>query len=240
MRRIASILYGVQPSKVTKEQEGLITSIWVFSISVIVAIIGTILALASFVLADREVFTPKNVIKKPISKSLRKLIYSIRKLILKRRSFYERNDEPRLNNLVKAITSTFLNLKERLLNPKIKYIEKPIEKIVTVTKEVPVDKIVFKEVPKEIIKKEMVYVPLYSIDGGTVDLTGELDDISNSNETKQNIKKALEQYKTKSKEVSSETKKDIEENLEKHKKKIEESDKEWLKSKNTSLMITPH
>ena len=35
----------------------------------------------------------------------------------------------------------------------------------------PVDKIVIQEVPKEIIRKELVYVPLYSVDSGTIDTT---------------------------------------------------------------------
>ncbi len=38
-----------------------------------------------------------------------------------------------------------------------------------VIKEVPgPEKIVFKEVPKEIIRKEIVYVPLYSVNEGTI------------------------------------------------------------------------
>ena len=35
----------------------------------------------------------------------------------------------------------------------------------------PVDKIVIQEVPKEIIRKELIYVPLYSVDSGTIDTT---------------------------------------------------------------------
>ena len=43
-----------------------------------------------------------------------------------------------------------------------------------IEKEVPVDKIVIKEVPKEIIRKELVYVPLYSTDSGLIDASNEL------------------------------------------------------------------
>ena len=53
----------------------------------------------------------------------------------------------------------------------------PVEKIVEVEKEiikeveVPVEKVVIQEVPKEIVRKELVYVPLYSVESGTIDTT---------------------------------------------------------------------
>ena len=195
MRRFASVIYGVPPARVTPDQVGLVTRIWLISVSLIVSLIGTILALASFVLADREVFTPKNITKKPIRSSLRRLILS-------RRKFYQKNNETRFANFLRASTEFLSAAKERLLRPKIKYFERPVEKIVTVTKEVPVDKVVYKEVPKEIIKKEMVYVPFYSIEGGTVDLTGEIEDLTDPEEIKQKIKQAVDKYQTKKKDTS--------------------------------------
>lgn len=181
MRRFASVLYGVSPAQVTPEQVGLVTRIWLISVSLIVSLIGTILALASFVLADREVFTPKNITKKPIRASLRRLILS-------RRKFYQKNNETRFANFLRASTELLSSAKERLLRP--------------VTKEVLVDKVVYKEVPKEIIKKEMVYVPFYSIEGGTVDLTGEIKDLTDPEEIKQKIKQAVDQNKNKKKDTS--------------------------------------
>ena len=41
----------------------------------------------------------------------------------------------------------------------------PIE----IIKEIAVDKIEIKEIPKEIIRKEIVYIPLYSSESGLVD-----------------------------------------------------------------------
>jgi hypothetical protein len=46
--------------------------------------------------------------------------------------------------------------------PKIKIIEKQVDKIIEVTKIVTQDKVVYQEVPKiqEVIKKQIVYVPV--------------------------------------------------------------------------------
>jgi hypothetical protein len=41
-------------------------------------------------------------------------------------------------------------------------VERIVEKIVEITKEVPVEKIVFRDVPVEIIQKELVHVPLFT------------------------------------------------------------------------------
>ena len=55
---------------------------------------------------------------------------------------------------------------------KIVEVEKPIEKIVEVEK--VVEKVVTTEVPVEIVRKELVYVPLYSTDSGLIDASTEL------------------------------------------------------------------
>jgi hypothetical protein len=60
-----------------------------------------------------------------------------------------------------------VDLRRWVRSPRIKYqkVKVPHE----VIKEVPgPEKIVYKEVPKEIIKNEIVYVPLYSVDEGTI------------------------------------------------------------------------
>ena len=195
LRRFTASLYGIEPAKVTEKQLGKVSMFWFGSIAAIVALLGTVLATASFVLSDREVFTPKNITRQPIRSSFRRLLLS-------RRKFYQKNSETRFANFLRASTEILSSAKERLLKPKIKYFDRPVEKIVTVTKEVPVDKVVYKEVPKEIIKKEMVYVPFYSIEGGTVDLTGEVKDLTDPEEIKQKIKQTVDQHQTKKKDTS--------------------------------------
>lgn len=54
-----------------------------------------------------------------------------------------------------------------------------------IEKEVEIEKIV--EVTKEIIRKEMVYVPFYSTEGGTLDISGQIKDMTNPEEIKQKI-----------------------------------------------------
>ena len=56
-----------------------------------------------------------------------------------------------------------------------------------VVKEVPVDRVVTQEVPKEIVRKEMVYVPFYSSEGGTLDISGQIKDLTNAEQIKKKI-----------------------------------------------------
>jgi chromosome segregation ATPase len=69
-------------------------------------------------------------------------------------------------SIASSLRRLILDLRKRARKPKVieKLIEKEVEKVVHITKEVPVDKVVFKEVPVEIIKKEVVHVPVYSDD----------------------------------------------------------------------------
>lgn len=57
-----------------------------------------------------------------------------------------------------------VDLRRRAREPKVVYKDREIIKTVEVEKEIPVDKVVVKEVPKEIIRKEIVYVPFYTDD----------------------------------------------------------------------------
>ena len=77
-----------------------------------------------------------------------------------------------------SIRRFFIELRKRARQPKIQIVEKevPVEvekvKEVIIEKEVPIEKIkevivekekvVYQEVPKEVIRKELVHVPLYS------------------------------------------------------------------------------
>jgi hypothetical protein len=54
-------------------------------------------------------------------------------------------------------------------SPRIRYVEIKVQETIEKEKLVPgPERLVVKEVPKEIIRKEMVYVPFYSVDEGTV------------------------------------------------------------------------
>ena len=64
--------------------------------------------------------------------------------------------EKNLNQLISKLNSLTLTYSQPTYE---------VEKI----KEVPgPEKVVYKEVPKEIVKNEIVYVPLYSVEDGTV------------------------------------------------------------------------
>ena len=64
----------------------------------------------------------------------------------------------------RALRSLFIDWRRRVRKPIIKEIEKEVIKIVEVVKEIPVDKVVFKEVPVEVVRKELVYVPMFTDD----------------------------------------------------------------------------
>jgi len=76
----------------------------------------------------------------------------------------------------RAIRRTLLAQRKRAHRPRIQIVEKEVEKIVEkiVEIEVPVEKVVITEVPVEIVRKELVYVPLYSTDSGLIDASTEL------------------------------------------------------------------
>ena len=62
-----------------------------------------------------------------------------------------------------------LDIRKRLRSPVIKYEKVQVPYEVEKIKEVPgPEKVVYKEVPKEIVKNEIVYVPLYSVEDGTI------------------------------------------------------------------------
>jgi len=109
-----------------------VTAFFWGSISAVVAVTGTILAIGSEVLRSTSL-KQKNFPKG--KKPFRYLLVGIYKYVRK----------PKLKDVI---------------------VEKKIEKIVEVIKEVPVQKIEYVEVPKiqEVIKKEIVHVPLYTND----------------------------------------------------------------------------
>ena len=70
-----------------------------------------------------------------------------------------------------GIRRAIIGVRKKSREPKIKTVEVTKEVVVEKEIEVPVEKekIVFKEVPKEVIR-EMIHVPLYSTEHGKVDL----------------------------------------------------------------------
>lgn len=197
--RFAKIWYGLDSSAdVTNKMERSVILVWFGSIALIASITGTVIAFASFLLVDRDAFTPKQ------KKTPRRVISNaVRRLLIRRRMFYRSKSRGAFTYLLDSVGEAFQALKDRLLRPVIRkeYIEKEVEKIVEVTKEIPVEKIVIKEVPKEIVRKEMIYVPFYSSDGGTLDISGQISDLTSAEDIKMKIKEITKNMTTeKSKE----------------------------------------
>ena len=127
-----------QPSDVSVECKGFVETIWFGSLSAIVALTGTAVALGSEVLRTGNARKRNNPYGR---RSFRYILVGIYKYVRR---------------------------------PKIKkeIVEKIIEKPVEVIKEVAVQKVEFTEVPKiqEVIKKEIVHVPLYTNDESLIDI----------------------------------------------------------------------
>jgi len=188
--RMAALLYGHDDViNVTKDQIKIVSLIWFGSIAVIVSTMGTILALASFVLRDPEAFVARK--KFSLSRRINRLFYlffwrtnrilfsimnvllAITRLIL---SFAEIFRGSIGRPAQRSLRRYLLARRKKVNKPRIITVEKEIEKVVEkiIIKEVPVDKVVIKEVPVEIIRKELVYVPLYSTESGLIDTSATL------------------------------------------------------------------
>ena len=167
--RIASLVYAQDDmTKIEREQIRTVTFVWFGSIGFIVAIIGTILALAAFIMQDPQNFRPREPWLRPFIKDFPQSMRNFGNSIgsgIKGISFGFRY-------LNKSMGITLARLRKRLRNPKIVEVDKIVE--VEVEKEiekiVEKEKIVYKEVPKEIVRKELVYVPFYSAEKGTIDV----------------------------------------------------------------------
>ena len=81
----------------------------------------------------------------------------------------------KINNWKQAKSTNKVQWKRK---PKIKEIEIEVEKIVEVIKEVPVTKVVTQEVPKEVIRKQIVHVPIASDDLTILDFNEKLSNQS--------------------------------------------------------------
>jgi hypothetical protein len=115
-------LYGSDDAcALTKEQLSTTKAIWFGSLAVIVSVLGTILALAAFVVRDPP--PPLFRSSRPLGDRLRMVMIAIRR----------RKNKANI-------------------------------KIVEVIKEVPVEKVVFRDVPVEVVKREVVHIPVYTND----------------------------------------------------------------------------
>lgn len=181
-------------ANVTKEDTKYVAIVWFGSISFIIAVIGVMLAMASFVIRDEENFKAEK--PKFLFNSLRRLITSFSLLLRKFASLFVIIGKA-ITNFFDGLTHIFdrrirdgvrrsiIGFRKKIREPKIKVVKVPKE--VIVEKEVPVEKekIVFKEVPKEVVRREMIHVPLYSTEHGKVDLNPvKMSDMATDNFTK--------------------------------------------------------
>ncbi len=81
----------------------------------------------------------------------------------------------------RSIRRALVSFRKRINKPRLVERETIVEKIVEVTKEVPVDRVVTQEVPREVIRKILVHVPLYTNDRS---LLGDLGDDEDDKESK--------------------------------------------------------
>ena len=168
-------------ANVTKEDTKYVAIVWFGSISFIIAVIGVMLAFASFVITDEENFKAQK--PKFLFNSFRRLITSFSLLLRKFGTLFIIIGKA-ITNFFDGLTHIFdrrirdgirraiINVRKKAREPKIKTVEVTKEVVVEKEIEVPVEKekIVFKEVPKEVIRREMIHVPLYSTEHGKVDL----------------------------------------------------------------------
>ena len=126
--RLALQIFGSDDAcSLTEEQLSITKAIWFGSLALIVSVLGTILAIASFVLKN----PPYRDESRSLSRRLRYL---------------------------------FVMFRRRLFKPRIVKVNVEVERKVEVVKEIPVEKVAIHEVPKEIIKREVVHIPVYTND----------------------------------------------------------------------------
>ena len=137
------------------------------------ALSNLLLSLSKFLISFAEIF--RGLIGKPLQRSMRAAILRLRKRINKPKIVKEIVEVEK--EVVKEVEVEKIVEVEKEIIKEVE-VEKLVEVEKEVIKEVPVDKIVIQEVPKEIIRKELVYVPLYSVDSGTIDTTKSAKEIS--------------------------------------------------------------
>jgi len=174
-------------AEIDAETVSIVQSFWFGTIALVIATMGTILALIAVIMQDPEAFVVRR--KLSLYTRMRKLAYVISVRLIRVLTALANV----LLSLSKALLSfgqifrgligkplqrsfrrMVIDMRKRARQPKIveKEVEREVIKEVIVEKEVPVEKVVLKEVPVEIVRKELVYVPLYSTESGLLDATG--------------------------------------------------------------------
>lgn len=135
--RVAKWITGKDDAdEITQVELSITTFLWFGSLAAITAWTGTLIAFGGLVLKYKHSFPEKPTSGK--AGSFHKLITSLRILIV--------------------------GIRKWVREPKIKYVEKVVIKTVEVIKEVAVNKIVYQEIPREVVRKELVYVPMFTND----------------------------------------------------------------------------
>lgn len=149
--RMAQWFWGKESAAdVERKDVMLIATLWFGSLALLIAFTGIILTLASLVIRDKTIPSRGEGNSKNIG-----VAYSLAKLLMTIR---------------------------RYITYKRKLSREPVYKttVKEVIKEVPVEKVVFRDVPIEVIKKEIVHVPFYTDDKTLINLSNNNNKNSNS------------------------------------------------------------
>lgn len=146
--RMTQKIYGHEKASLVREDElRVVMFIWFGTIAFIAATVGSVIALAGYILQDPQSF-------KGQSHSLRSVIVDLMQAIA---SHYRNR---RVGLIRSGLRGLIFDIRKYLRSPRVRFKEIKVKEIV----ERPVpgpERIVYTEVPKEIIRKELVYVPLY-------------------------------------------------------------------------------
>ena len=145
-------------AEITADELKVVTTIWFGSIAFVAALVGPVIALAGFVLQDPEAYKPQRYRRSYVKNALLGVLMRIRR-------FY---GVTRKTGIIRrAFRALIMDIRKWFRAPRIKF--KEIRVPHEVIKEVPgPERIVYKEVPKEIIRRELVYVPFYSVEEGAI------------------------------------------------------------------------
>jgi hypothetical protein len=146
--RMTQKIYGHEKASLVKEEElRVVMFVWFGTIAFIAATVGSVIALAGFIMQDPQSF-------KGHSTSIRSVLADLIRAI----SSHYRNR--RVGLIRSSFRRLIVDMRKYLRSPRVRFKEIKVREIVE--KPVPgPERIVYKEVPKEIVRKELVYVPVY-------------------------------------------------------------------------------
>ena len=148
LSNIRTLSFGGNIDESDLNQSDISTAFWLWfgTLSAVISVIGTLIALASLHLQDERMHEIRN---RPLKHNFAKLMKRLSGLILFSSRYISRSAQ-------------------NLLKPRIveKIVNKEIEVIKIVEKPVYEEKIIYQkiEIPKEVIKREIVHVPLWTQD----------------------------------------------------------------------------